>query len=207
MYGTMVVGEGLYLGKIRSSRAECRKWNCKAHNTRKGKELKQQKMRCNLHTAASTPIFLRSTTKLPVQLFSSSTIKTKLKYRSPIALSSTCSQGQQQTQQPETSVYSVNFRTLRGCKLGISRYPDFVYDAEGGLGSGAGTKGDDARKISVTFDLQTLYIPPLNNSTTKFLGLPLPPLLKIDIVPELFQGTIDKDSGKVCIASTTVPSC
>jgi len=37
----------------------------------------------------------------------------------------------------------------------------------------------------------------LTSGTTKFLGLPLPPFLKIDIVPELFQGTIDQDSGKV----------
>ncbi|KAF9598902.1 hypothetical protein IFM89_032756 [Coptis chinensis] len=66
-----------------------------------------------------------------------------------------------------------------------------------GLGTRTGTKSGTFEEISVSFDLQTLYIPPLNSATTRFLGLPLPPLLKIDIVPELFQGTIDEDTGKV----------
>ncbi|KAL1319288.1 hypothetical protein AAHE18_15G267500 [Arachis hypogaea] len=52
----------------------------------------------------------------------------------------------------------------------FSRYPDFEYDAQGGIGTG---------------------------SVAKFFGLPLPPFLKIDIVPEAFQGTINQESGKV----------
>ncbi|KAF9617223.1 hypothetical protein IFM89_035105 [Coptis chinensis] len=78
-------------------------------------------------------------------------------------------------------------------------HPPFYVDSgsEGGLGTGTGTKSGTFEEISVSFDLQTLYIPPLNSATTRFLGLPLPPLLKIDIVPELFQGTIDEDTGKV----------
>ncbi|XP_010255555.1 PREDICTED: uncharacterized protein LOC104596192 [Nelumbo nucifera] len=104
-----------------------------------------------------------------------------------------------QTKLPKPENYSVKFKTLRGCKLGISRYPDFEYNAEGGTGTGTGLKSDSGlpNEISVSFDLQTLYIPPLASSTTKFLGLPLPPFLKIDIVPELFQGTINEETGKV----------
>lgn len=101
---------------------------------------------------------------------------------------------------PKPDVYTVNFKTLGGCKLGISRYPDFEYNAQGGTGTGTCTKAKDSsdlNTVSVSFDMKTLYIPPLTSGTTKFLGLPLPPLLKIDIVPELFQGTIDQDSGKV----------
>ncbi|KAL1319276.1 hypothetical protein HN51_071558 [Arachis hypogaea] len=95
--------------------------------------------------------------------------------------------------------YTVSFKTQRACKLGISRYPDFEYDAQGGFGTGSVAKvaTDNINELLVSFDLETLYIPPLTNSTTKFLGLPLPPFLKIDIVPEAFQGTINQDSGKV----------
>ncbi|XVE64158.1 hypothetical protein DITRI_Ditri07aG0079600 [Diplodiscus trichospermus] len=97
----------------------------------------------------------------------------------------------------KTIVYSVSFKTLGSCKLGISRYPDFEYNAEGGTGNGTGTKLTDGNELSVSFDLKTLYIPPLTSATTKFLGLPLPPFLKIDIIPQLFQGIINRESGKV----------
>ncbi|KAK2985079.1 hypothetical protein RJ640_022957, partial [Escallonia rubra] len=103
-------------------------------------------------------------------------------------------------QLPETDVCSVDFRTLGACKLGIARYPDFEYNAEGGKGTGTGTKiigKDFIGEVSVEFDPETLYIPPLTTATTKFLGLPLPPFLKIDIVPEMFRGSINRESGKV----------
>ncbi|KAK2366918.1 hypothetical protein P8452_55348 [Trifolium repens] len=96
--------------------------------------------------------------------------------------------------------YTISFKTKSACKLGISRYPDFEYDAEGGIGTGfsaKGTKYQDNNDILVSFDIETLYIPSLTSSTTKFLGLPLPPFLKIDIVPETFQGSINQESGKV----------
>ncbi|KAJ0507640.1 hypothetical protein HanIR_Chr11g0508471 [Helianthus annuus] len=48
-----------------------------------------------------------------------------------------------------------------------------------------------------SIDVTTLYIPPLTTATTKFLGLPLPPFLKIAIVPEIFRGIINRESGKV----------
>ncbi|XP_031280529.1 uncharacterized protein LOC116138992 [Pistacia vera] len=111
-----------------------------------------------------------------------------------------------QTQLPKTDVYTINFKTLGACNLGISRYPDFEYDAQGGTGTGTGTKnikdGDFNQEISVSFDLKTLYIPPLTSGTTKFLGLPLPPFLKIDIVPELFHGSINQESGQVDLEFT-----
>lgn len=106
-----------------------------------------------------------------------------------------------QTQQLKSELYTVNFRTLGDCKLGISRYPDFEYNAEGGEGTGSGSKvlesnsNDD--EILVSFDIKTLYIPPLTSSTTKFLGLPLPPFLKIRIDPEIFRGSINQNTGKV----------
>ncbi|XVF54056.1 hypothetical protein PTKIN_Ptkin05aG0150500 [Pterospermum kingtungense] len=104
-----------------------------------------------------------------------------------------------ESQLPKADAYSVSFKTLGACKLGISRYPDFEYDAEGGTGTGTGTatKLADGNELSVSFDLKTLYVPPLTSATTKFLGLPLPPVLKIDIVPQLFQGNINPESGQV----------
>ncbi|KAI3508228.1 hypothetical protein L1887_23234 [Cichorium endivia] len=103
-------------------------------------------------------------------------------------------------QTPKPDVYNVKFKTLEACKLGISRYPDFEYNAQGGKGGGVGKKmeGVDFNgETSVDFDVKTLYIPPLTSLTTKFLGLPLPPFLKIEIVPEIFRGIINLESGKV----------
>lgn len=113
-----------------------------------------------------------------------------------ISFSSTTTDSQ--TQYQKSKLYTVKFKTLSACKLGISRYPDFEYNAEGGTGTGTGTtESNSSGEVSVSFDLDTLYIPPLKTATTKFLGLPLPPFLKIDIVPELFRGSINQESGKV----------
>ncbi|VVB17663.1 unnamed protein product [Arabis nemorensis] len=109
------------------------------------------------------------------------------------------------TQLPSNNLYSVSFKTIGTGKLGISRYPDFEYSPRGGSGTGTAREisddGDENRasnsELSVSFDVGTLYIPSLTNQTTKFLGFPLPPFLKIDISPEVFEGTIDPESGKV----------
>lgn len=96
---------------------------------------------------------------------------------------------------PEPDTLSVEFRTRDGCRLGIARYPDFAYDAQGGRGVGAG-RGEDGT-VLVDFDVASLYIPPMSGATTRFLGLPLPPFLKIDILPEALGGTIDRATGQV----------
>uniref|UniRef100_A0A2P2L9L7 Uncharacterized protein MANES_14G029900 n=1 Tax=Rhizophora mucronata TaxID=61149 RepID=A0A2P2L9L7_RHIMU len=101
---------------------------------------------------------------------------------------------------PKHDACAAKFKTLGACKLGISMYPDFEYNAQGGTGTGivTNTHQDDLNnEISISFDLKTLYIPPLTSATTKFLGFPLPPPLRIDISPELFQGTVEQESGKV----------
>lgn len=94
----------------------------------------------------------------------------------------------------------MEFKTLEGCTLGISRYPNFEYNAQGGGGKGVTISDEEDQlegEISALFDPNELYIPPLSSATTKFLGLPLPPFLKIEIVPELFKGRINTQSGKV----------
>ncbi|KAL8148216.1 uncharacterized protein LOC141708171 [Apium graveolens] len=103
-----------------------------------------------------------------------------------------------QTQLQEPSAYTIEFKTLESCGLGIASYPDFKYNAQGGKGIGRGTNTEGSKgETMVDFDVKTLYIPPLTTATTKFLGLPLPPFLRIDIVPELFKGTINSESGQV----------
>ncbi|AQK54263.1 uncharacterized protein LOC100278102 [Zea mays] len=103
---------------------------------------------------------------------------------------------------PEPGTLSVEFRTRDGCRLGIARYPDFAYNAQGGRGVGAGRgsksgEDDGIGTVLVDFDVATLYIPPMSGATTRFLGLPLPPYLKIDILPEALGGTIDRATGQV----------
>ncbi|KAJ8511805.1 hypothetical protein OPV22_002239 [Ensete ventricosum] len=140
--------------------------------------------------------------KLPAKNLSFEPAK-PLRFRSracsPISSSYTGPSKQESTGKvvPAPEAYSVEFETLEGCKLGISRYPDFEYNAKGGAGNAVGRKDRTDDMLCVSFDVGTLYIPPLTGATTKFLGLPLPPLLKIAIVPEAFQGTISKGSGKV----------
>ncbi|KAF0933274.1 hypothetical protein E2562_017063 [Oryza meyeriana var. granulata] len=101
-------------------------------------------------------------------------------------------------QEARAGTLSVEFRTRDGCRLGISRYPDFAYNAQGGRGVGVGAvSGADSGTVLVEFDVASLYIPAMSGATTKFLGLPLPPFLEIDILPEALRGNIDRRSGQV----------
>lgn len=78
----------------------------------------------------------------------------------------------------------------------MSRYPDFVYNAEGGGGRGKAVKMEDGR-WSVKFDAAEVNIPDVGFRTTTLLGIPLPPPIKIEIVPEFLEGIVDRDTGKV----------
>nr|GEV49667.1 putative RNA-directed DNA polymerase, eukaryota, reverse transcriptase zinc-binding domain protein [Tanacetum cinerariifolium] len=159
-------------------------------------------MGCQIHSSHPQILF-----KIPITKSPYSHIQTKFQSRTIIALSSSYNQEpsisistKTQEPNPKQDVYSVKFKTLGDCKLGISRYPDFEYNAQGGEGSGIGKEmvGVDFNgETSVDFDVKTLYIPSLSSATTKFLGLPLPPFLKIEIVPEIFRGIINLESGKV----------
>ncbi|KAM3225933.1 hypothetical protein ACQJBY_058567 [Aegilops geniculata] len=102
---------------------------------------------------------------------------------------------------PDADTFSVEFLTRDGCRLGISRYPDFAYNAQGGRGVGAGRGASGTAEsdgtVLVDFDVSSLYIPAMSGATTRFLGLPLPPFLKIDILPEALRGSIDRTTGQV----------
>ncbi|MFM7652468.1 MAG: hypothetical protein ACKO5M_06035 [Vulcanococcus sp.] len=91
------------------------------------------------------------------------------------------------TQQP------LQLHTLSGCRLAIGRYPAFTYDGRGGGGPGI------AAAHQLCFAPDTLSIPPLNASTTRFLGLPLPPGLSIAIAAERLSGGWDPESGAIAL--------
>lgn len=157
-------------------------------------------MGCRINSSLEPPILCQVPAKKPS--FRTKTIAFAFSSYAPnegdaVSTTSKSKSIEFESQLPKTNAYSVGFKTLGACKLGISRYPNFEYDAEGGTGTGTGTKLADGNEISVSFDIETLYIPSLTSATTKFLGLPLPPFLKIDIVPQLFQGNINQESGQV----------
>ena len=80
--------------------------------------------------------------------------------------------------------------------LGVSIYPDFAYDGQGGNASGRCYDKGDGR-FDIEFDPETIKIPALCSDTTTLLGLPIPPPLSISIVPKKLSGYADINSGEV----------
>jgi hypothetical protein len=74
----------------------------------------------------------------------------------------------------------VTLNTGSNCKLAVAFYPIFSYDASNGAVSGVKTQGEQGRTL-LTFDPEQTYIPPLDWRTTRVLGLPIPPPLRIEI--------------------------
>eukprot|EP00899_Mesostigma_viride_P015977 jgi/Mesvir1/24380/Mv11049-RA.1 len=93
---------------------------------------------------------------------------------------------------------SVRLNTGKDCELGISIFPNFSYNAAGGGGTGKVTGvSKDGREVHFSFDQSSIAIPPLDFNSTRFLGIPLPPPLRIDIITKSLAGTADMQSGKV----------
>lgn len=77
-------------------------------------------------------------------------------------------------------------RTLDSCKLAISNLPWFSYDASTGGGVGTASASREPGRLNILFRPEDLVIPPLNRKTTKVSGwLPLPPLIEINIMPQV----------------------
>ena len=96
------------------------------------------------------------------------------------------------------SRHNLELISLNGCRLAIGSYPSFDYDASGGGGFGTlhpTTKDNNTQHIE--FNTRTFKIPPLTYKTTKFLSLPLPPGLKIEMAMDSLEGTINKESGRI----------
>tara|TARA_Y100001968_G_C19301410_1_gene689265 strand:+ start:97 stop:627 length:531 start_codon:yes stop_codon:yes gene_type:complete len=93
----------------------------------------------------------------------------------------------------------VQLKSLKGCKLKIGSYPSFHYNASGGGGDGKLLSSKNDNVLNFTFSSKTFSVPPLSSETTKFLSLPLPPGLKIEMTMDKLEGTIDNNSGEVLL--------
>ena len=86
--------------------------------------------------------------------------------------------------------------TLEGCELVIGRYPRFLYNARGGSAAGEAQRADRG-DISLSFASETTAIPALSGRTARFLGLPLPPGLSVEIHPIRLNGTLQPATGQL----------
>ena len=86
--------------------------------------------------------------------------------------------------------------TLAGCELVIGRYPRFLYNARGGSALGEAQRMDSGA-IKLSFAAETTAIPALSGRTARFLGLPLPPGLCVQIHPIRLDGTLEPATGQL----------
>ncbi|EDY37944.1 putative protein [Cyanobium sp. PCC 7001] len=94
---------------------------------------------------------------------------------------------------------SVRLTTLDDCGLAIGRYPRFRYDARGGGGIALAPPAavPAAGPWPLHFDPALLRIPDLSWRTTRILGVPIPPGVRIGIEPLELDGQLDPASGAV----------
>tara|TARA_B100001250_G_scaffold140415_1_gene120274 strand:- start:554 stop:1087 length:534 start_codon:yes stop_codon:yes gene_type:complete len=93
----------------------------------------------------------------------------------------------------------MQLKSLEGCRLTIGSYPYFDYNAYGGGGEGKIISSKKNNIQHLSFSSEFFSIPSLTSRTTKFLSLPLPPGLKIEMSLNKLEGTIDKNSGEVLL--------
>ena len=91
----------------------------------------------------------------------------------------------------------MKLKSLEECRLKIGAYPTFFYNALGGGGKGTLLPSKNNNVLTISFSSKTFSIPPLTSRTTKFLFLPLPPGLKIEMSMDKLEGTINKNSGEI----------
>ena len=91
----------------------------------------------------------------------------------------------------------MQLKSLEDCRLKIGSYPPFFYNASGGGGKGTLLPSQENNILYLTFSSKKFSIPPLTSKNTKFLSLPLPPGLKIEMSMDKLIGTIDKNSGEI----------
>lgn len=91
----------------------------------------------------------------------------------------------------------IELNSLQGCILSIGSYPKFQYNARGGGGEGYASKNILGSLERIRFDPEKFSIPPLNTTTTRILGVPLPPGLEIIMILDKLEGTINFSTGEV----------
>ena len=94
---------------------------------------------------------------------------------------------------------TLHLKSLQGCQLAIGAFPQFKYDASNGGGIACVCPTQTKGIHSLDFNAKEFFIPPLNWKTTKFLGLPLPPGIQINIHVDKLQGTINYSNGDLCL--------
>lgn len=97
-----------------------------------------------------------------------------------------------------SSISQVMLSTLSDCQLAVSIYPKFSYNAKGGGGLGKVTK-EEGDLIHVEWNSEDLLIPDINYSSSKVLGIPIPPPLNIKINPKVLKGTINRVTGEAAL--------
>ncbi len=90
-------------------------------------------------------------------------------------------------------------RSLNGCRLAIGYFPYFSYNAKNGGGKAIIICSEKENILNLKFIPQDFSIPPLTYQTTRFLGIPLPPGLKIEMNMDKLDGTLNKRSGEVLL--------
>tara|TARA_B100000579_G_scaffold130981_1_gene105690 strand:+ start:1597 stop:2127 length:531 start_codon:yes stop_codon:yes gene_type:complete len=93
----------------------------------------------------------------------------------------------------------MQLKSLKDCRLKIGSYPYFKYNACGGGGKATLLPSKKNNVLYLKFSSKTFSIPPLTSKTTRFLSLPLPPGLKIEMSMDTLEGTIDTSSGEVLL--------
>ncbi len=94
----------------------------------------------------------------------------------------------------------IKLKSLAGCRLKIGSYPHFDYDARNGGGKASLISSGTNHIQNIELSQETFSIPPLSTKTARFLGLPLPPGIKISMHMEKLSGTINRDSGEILLA-------
>ncbi len=90
-------------------------------------------------------------------------------------------------------------KSLDNCCLRIGLYPPFDYDATSGGGPAFVCLQEQARLKHLRFDSNTFLIPPLTWRNTRFLSLPIPPGLKIEMLMDKLEGTLDVATGELSL--------
>lgn len=107
--------------------------------------------------------------------------------------------------QAAPSPTTIRLSTLAGCGLAIGRYPRFRYDGHGGGGLATVPGGAPCPTSGVEgpwpllFDPATLRIPDLTWRTTRLLGLPIPPGVRIAIEPLELAGELEPGTGRISL--------
>lgn len=95
----------------------------------------------------------------------------------------------------DTQLLQVLMRTLADSELAVSVYPSFAYNSLGGGGLADATV--EGGRVNISFNPTAVNIPPVDARTTKFLGVPMVPGLRIDVVPAKLEVRLSVSRGKI----------